>query len=236
MVVLLRKEAATTLRPIFQPLAAALRQGNFAAFQQTLKMHEPFLFQKGLLITLGYRLRPLLWRSLSRRTFLLTYIPPPTTDTSRKAATLDLADLLAAVSLAQKQLEGYVPAQPAPRARAPHTNTLFMKAVRNSVPPGGDSTLVAPPGGPKKLRPSEGVLWGNLAIDAGEVEGMVATLVAQGLLHGFVAHSAGKFAVVGAKGKGSAILAGWPPVAEAIRTRLDENDNEGRDVPAWVTT
>jgi len=242
---LLRPEAAPTLRPVFAPLAAALRAGNFVAFQAVLKAHEHWLFARGQLITLGYRLRPLLWRSLSRRTFLLTYVPPPPdpVDSNNTAPaekrrgpipTLDLADLAAAASFQQKLLEGYVPAHPAPRPRAPHTNALFMKAVRNSAPAGGASTLAPPPGGPRRLRPSEGVLHGNLPVDGPEVEATVASLVAQGLLHGYVAHAAAKFAVVGAKQKPSAVVAGWPPAAAAIQARLNEAGDGGDDVPAWV--
>ncbi len=233
---LLRPEAAATLRPVFRSIIEALRAGNPAAFQHALEVHQSWLFHRGLLVTLGYRLRPLLWRSLSRRTFLLTYRPPDvaTAASSRRAPTLDLADLLTTASFVQKQLEGWVPAQPVPRPRVPHTNALFMKAVLNSLPSGGDSTLVLPPGGPKALRPSEGLLWGNLSLNLQEVESMVATLIAQGLLHGFVAHTAAKFAIVGTKLKGSAVLAGWPAVAEAIRARLIDAGVDLDEAPAWV--
>jgi len=229
---LLRPEAAS-LRPVFRPMVHALRKGNFVAFQQTLRTHEAWLFKKGLLITLTFRLRPLLWRSFSRRTFLLTYRPPEDAN-SRRAATLDLADLLTTATFVQKLLEGWIPAQPTPRPRAPHTNTLFLKAVRNNVPTGGDSTLVPPPGGPKVLRPSEGVLWGNLDVDMAEVEGMVATLIDQGLLRGFIAHSSNRFAVIGTKQKGSAVLAGWPGVVASIRSRLEDAGDDIKEVPAWV--
>ncbi|KAK8080479.1 PCI domain-containing protein [Apiospora hydei] len=61
------------------------------------------------------------------------------------------------------------------------------------------------------------------------IENIVASLVAQGLLHGFIAHSQGRFAIIGAKQKG-AVAAGWPPPAEILATGL----KEGEDVPGWV--
>src|SRR6478735_6154414 len=90
--VLLQRQECQGLAPVFFPICQAIRSGNFIQFQHHLAQHETWLFEKGLLLTLSNRLRPLLWRSLSRKTFLLTYVPP-TDASSRKAATLDLADL-----------------------------------------------------------------------------------------------------------------------------------------------
>ncbi|CAK7225920.1 hypothetical protein SBRCBS47491_006051 [Sporothrix bragantina] len=241
---LLRPEASDELRPVFAPIVAAVRQGNFAAFQAALHEHEAWLVRHRLLLTLSYRMRPLLWRSLTRRVFMLTYVPPVNGDAivssattaakGRAAPTLDLADLLAAATLAQHQIEGYVPVAPTPRPRAPHTNTLFMRAVANNTASAENaSTVAAPSAGVRKLRPSEGMVWGNLPVTMADIESVVSSLTAQGLMHGFVAHAAGKFAVVGAKAKG-AVPAGFPPVAEVMRERLRESDVDLDSVPAWV--
>ncbi|KAI0012941.1 hypothetical protein F4779DRAFT_508369 [Xylariaceae sp. FL0662B] len=224
---LLQRPEARSLAPIFTPFILSIRTGNWLIFQQALETNEAWLFRRGLLLTLTYRLRPLLWRSLSRRTFVLTYIAPMEAD-SRKAATLELSHLLTASSYVQKRLEGYLPAKPALKGRQPHINSMFLKAVSNSASSGGESsTLAPPPGGPKLLRPNEGLVWGNMAITAEHVESMVASLVSQGLLHGYIAHSQGRFAIMGAKQKGSAVAAGWPNVAEVIVIG-DE------DIPGWV--
>jgi hypothetical protein len=66
-----------------------------------------------------------------------------------------------------------------------------------------------------------------MAITPQHVESMVASLCAQGLLHGYLAHSQGRFAITGAKQKGSAVAAGWPPVYEVL-TRTDD------EIPGWV--
>ncbi|KAI8629232.1 hypothetical protein F5Y19DRAFT_475796 [Xylariaceae sp. FL1651] len=224
---LLQRPETQSMSSIFSQFAHAIRTGNYLSFQHVLDSHEDWLFRKGLLLTLTYRLRPLLWRSLSRRTFLLTYVAPTEAD-SRKAATLELSHLLITTEYIQKRLEGYLPARPSAKGRQPHVNSIFLKAISNSAGPAtGYSTLVPPPGGPKRLRPNEGLIWGNMPITAEHVESMVASLCAQGLLHGYIAHSQGRFAIMGAKQKGSAIAAGWPPVAEVLAQAVDE-------IPGWV--
>ncbi|CAJ2512812.1 Uu.00g009310.m01.CDS01 [Anthostomella pinea] len=224
---LLQRQEAQTLTPAFMQFAQSIRAGDFLLFHQALEMHEEWLFRKGLLLTFTYRLRPLLWRSLSRRTFIITYVAPTEAD-SRKAATLELSHLLVTSSYVQKRLEGYLPARPVPKGRQPHINSMFLKAVSNSVGPRtGSSTLAPPPGGPKLLRPNEGLIWGNMPITAEHVEDMVASLCAQGLLHGYMAHSQGRFAIMGAKQAGSAVTAGWPNVTEVLVQAEDV-------IPGWV--
>ncbi|KAF4974200.1 hypothetical protein FZEAL_8878 [Fusarium zealandicum] len=229
---LLQRQECQTLAPVFIPLCQAIRSGNFIQFQQHLAVHETWLFEKGLLLTLSNRLRPLLWRSLSRKTFILTYVPPSDAS-SRKAATLDLADLQTAAVFLQRRLEGWLPSGPSNLGRPQHVNPLLMKALANNAQSPEASTLAPPPGGPKSLRPNEGVIWGNANVTAEDVEMMVATLVQQGLMHGFIAHGQGRFAIIGAKAKGSPVLAGWPNVWHTIRDRrYDDLDPE--EVPGWV--
>lgn len=233
---LARPEAATALAPVFFPLCQALRTGNFVAFQAHLAAHEDWLFEKGLLLQLSSRLRPLLWRSLSRRAFLLTYVPPADA-ASRKAATLDLADLHTLAVYMQRRLEGWLPSHPGSSThhRPPQGQKLLLRAVTNSVGDAGTSTLAPPPGGPRRLRPNEGLVWGNAAVTYEDVEMAVAALVQQGLMHGFVAHGQARFAVVGAKAKGSPLLAGWPNVWQAIQNRqYEESGFDLDEVPGWV--
>ncbi|KAH8164885.1 hypothetical protein CIB48_g3365 [Xylaria polymorpha] len=224
---LLQRPEMQSMALIFSQFAQAIRTGNYLIFQQALESHNDWLLRKGLLLTLTYRVRPLLWRSLSRRTFLLTYVAPTEAD-SRKAATLELSHLLITAAYIQKRLEGYLPSNPEVKRKQLHINNMFLKAVSNSAGSGtGISTLAPPPGGPKLLRPNEGLVWGNMAITAEHIESMVASLCAQGLLHGYVAHSQGRFAIMGAKQKGSAVGAGWPSVYEVL-TRPDD------EIPGWV--
>ncbi|CAG9997691.1 unnamed protein product [Clonostachys byssicola] len=210
---LLQRPESRTLAPIFFPLCAALRGGDFISFQAHLAEHEDWLLEKGLLVPLTHKLRPLLWRSLARKTFLLTYVPP-TDSASRKAATLDVADLHAAAVYVQRRLEGW--------------------ALANNTQEDPGTTLVPPPAGrPSRLRPNEGLVWGNAEVTPDHVELQLATLVEEGLMHGFIAHGQGRFAIIGAKAKGP-VAAGWPSVWQSIQERRYEEDYNPDDVPGWV--
>ncbi|OTB16013.1 hypothetical protein K445DRAFT_317643 [Daldinia sp. EC12] len=228
---LLQRPEAQSMAQCYSQLSLAIRKGDYILYQHTIKQHEGWLRSKGfpLFTTLQWRIRPLLWRSLSRRTFLLTYTPPADDD-SRKAAVLKLADLYTTMNYVQKRLEGYLPAQLAPKGRQSSVNSYLLKAVSNSAGTGtADSTIAPPPGGPKHLAPDEGLLSGNTAVDDHVVENIVASLIGQDLLHGYIAHSQGAFAIMGTKQKGSAVAAGWPTVSEVIDQRSVESI-----VPGWV--
>ncbi|PNH42378.1 hypothetical protein VD0004_g4884 [Verticillium dahliae] len=229
-----RPEASDKLAAVFAPLASAIRQGDFVLYQHTLAAHEDWLFERGLLLPLTHRPRPLLWRSLARRTFLLTYAltdADANVDPSvpaRKAATLDLADLQTAAAFQQRRLQGWH--APPARARPAHVSAVFMRAVANDTP----STLVPPDGGPTRLRPNEGLVCGDADVTLADVEMMVASLIAQGLMKGYIAHSSSRFAVLGAT-KRSPVVAGWPTPWSAIQERkYHEGDVDLEDVPGWV--
>ncbi|KAJ6444535.1 PCI domain-containing protein [Purpureocillium lavendulum] len=229
---LARPEAAPLLAPVFLPLCQAVRSGNFMAFQAHLAAHQRWLWDKGLYVQMAYRLRPMLWRSLARKTFLLTYVAPTDAE-SRKAATLDLADLHTAATFVQRRLEGWLPSSQVVRGRPHNVNAIFMKAITSNVQVPTETTLVQPPGGPKRLRVNEGLVNGNAPVKLVDVEMMVATLIQQDFMHGFVAHSQGRFAIIGAKSKGP-LLAGWPPVWQAIRERKYDEAYDPDEVPGWV--
>lgn len=233
--VLLARPEARSLAPVFRPLCQAIRGGgDFVLFQHTLAAHEDWLLDKGLLIPLTHRLRPALWRSLARRTFLLTYTPPEDA-MSRRAATLDLADLHTAATFCQRKLEGWLPPsqQPGPSHRPQNVSSVYMRALRNSALNPDHTTLVPPPSGPRRLRPNEGLVWANAEVTFDDVEMMVATLVEQGLMHGFIAHGQGRFAIIGAKAKGP-VAAGWPAVWQAIKDRRYDVEVNLDEVPGWV--
>jgi len=177
---------------------------------------------------------------------MLTYVPAPDDVNSRKAAVLDLSHLHVAATFLQHFLEGYVPAPPTagprPHLRLPPgagVSPMFIKALRNSAAEAeaasDHSTLEPPAGGPRRLRPNEGLVWGNADVTMQDVEMVVLSLIDQGLLHGFVAHSAGKFAIMGGKVRGGPLAAGWPCVAQAIRERTYPNGAEvdWDSIPGW---
>jgi hypothetical protein len=208
-----RPEAAGLLEK-FAPISKAIRRGDLVSFKHALGPqcgNQEWFFRRGVLLPLLSRCEVLVWRSLARRVFLLTY-QFPADPNSRKAPTLDVADVLAAAQYCQKLLEGW---------------------TRQSLGLTLSGDLTPPPDGPKKLRAQQGVIFGNKMPDAVEVEAVLASLVQQGFLRGFVSHNQGKFAILGAKQRGGPLNAGFPAVWEVLRTRAER---EGRDteVPGWV--
>lgn len=212
----------------FIPIARAIQKGDIVAFKHALGPetgNEQWFFKKGILLPLLYRCEVLVWRSLARRIFLLTY-QFPTDPKSRKAPTLDFASLVSAAQYCQKKLEGWqrpVDAITQMQAGRTHTNALFIKKP----------DLAPPPQGPKILSAHQGTVFGNTMPEYLEVEAIVASLVQQGLLHGYISHAQGKFAIVGSKQRGGPLNAGFPRVWEVLKARA-EAEGKDAEVPGWV--
>ena len=223
-----RPESAGILQKFF-PICKAIKKGDLVAFKKALgpnSGNEKWFFQKGVLLPLLYRCEVLVWRSLARRVFLLTYQLPGDPN-SRKAPTLDLLDLVAAAQYCQKVLEGWQkPVDPVSfmQGGRTHINNLFMKPA----------DLVKPSaGGCIKLQAHQGVIFNNHMPEFIDIEAIVASLVQQGLLHGFVSHNLGRFAILGAKQRGGALKAGFPGVWDVIKGRAEREGKEA-EIPGWV--
>ncbi|TAQ86443.1 hypothetical protein B7494_g5229 [Chlorociboria aeruginascens] len=212
----------------FAPVTKAIKSGNIVEFKRFLgpgSTNEHWFFKKGILLSLLHRCEVLVWRSFARKVFLLTY-QFPADPNSRKAPTLDLMDLVVATQYCQKVLEGWqkpMDSMTIMQSGRVHPNALFMKA------PG----LVEPPSGRKRLCAHEGIIFGNKVPSLIDVEAIIASLVQQGLLHGFISHNQGKFAVLGAKLRGGPLKAGFPHVWEVLKSRA-EKEGRADEVPGWV--
>lgn len=104
-----------------------------------------------------------------------------------------------------------------------HPNAIFLKPV----------LMVPPPKGRKRLAPHQGVIYGNKMPRLLDIESIIAGLVSQGLLHGFMSHAQGKFAIIGSKQKDGPLNAGFPSPWDVVskRARAEQRDEE---VPGWV--
>ncbi|KAK3353454.1 hypothetical protein B0T25DRAFT_479711 [Lasiosphaeria hispida] len=233
---LLQRPEAAGFADIFLPICATVRSGNFVAFHEAMRHGRDWLWDRGLYLALLFRLKPLVWRSFTRKTFLLTW-QNGGGDAGNRAPSLSFSHLVTTASYVQKLLEGYVPTtRPlAPRARPPHINTIFLKAVTNSAAEAdSDSNLVPPPGGPRVLMPSDGLIFGNKKPDINNIEAIVAGLIYAGLLNGFIARQQKRFAVEGTKRTGgNPALAGWPNPYQSIIERFKEGYEEA--VAAYET-
>lgn len=236
---LLSRPEAAGLDQIFLPICHAIRKGDFVAYYAVMEAAKPWLEAKGVFWAVFENCKTLVWRCLTRRTFLLTY--QPGTGSKRVAPVLQLSDLVTVATYVQRRLEGWIPAPRHPGRHTNQHNTLFMRAVANSASSHGqETTLLPPPNGKVKELPlNEGMVFGNEPVTLDNVRGVVVGLVAMGLLNGFVSYSQAKFAIEGTKkAGGNPVAAGWPVVWRVGLERLSEGpDGEVVDytvVPAWV--
>jgi hypothetical protein len=224
-----RQEAASIL-PKFLPITQAIKKGDMIAFKRALGResgNERWFFKHGILLPLLSRCEVLVWRSFARRVFLLTY-SWPFDPSARKAPTLNIGDLVTAAQYCQKRLEGWttpVSSMTPMQLGRTHPNSMFLKAP----------DLEPPYTGQKHLGPYEGMISGNKMPELHDIEAVLANLVSQGLMFGFLSHNQCKFAIIGSKAKGGPLKAGFPDVWKVLKAKATKENRAG-DIPGWVQT
>ncbi|KAG9240974.1 COP9 signalosome-like protein complex subunit 12 [Calycina marina] len=213
--ILMMMPEATGLAEKFDPILNAIRKGDLMAFKHALGPehgNEQWFFYRGLLLALQSRCEVLVWRSLARRVFLLTYNIP--WDPSDKFPALNYNHVVAAAQYCQKRLEGW---------ERPRDNELFVAST----------DLAPPPHGKKKLKPQGGVIYCNKIPEVIDIEPILASLCQQKLLRGWLNHEAQNFRINGSRRAGGPLNAGFPPVWQVIKTRVEGNENM-KEIPGWV--
>lgn len=214
---LYQQPEAMGLRERFGPICRAIAKGDLARFRQFLDMEKGehvqwFMFHR-ILFQLRNRCEVLVWRSLIRRTFLIN--GDQGDPTSRKAPTLGLQDLVVIAQFLEKKAmspEAAMYRGPAQR----HPNWAFF----TMNPP--KSQLYLDP----DFEGADEVEAEFVAPDMDEIESIVAALIDQGLLGGFISHKQLRFAITGAKRKG-ALVAGFPKPWPVIKAKFSN------EVPGW---
>ena len=231
-VIFARHEAAD-LSARFQPLCEVIRKGDLASFRTYLDFESSsadwFLHYR-VLLQLRNRLEILVWRSLARRTFLLSGSQGG--GESKVAPQFDLNDLFILATFLERRALGLEKSPDDPPKRTPHTNSIFMaqntangvgpEAEDEEMPVGycdADIAGVAEDQPPYQLP----------TIDT--IESTVTSLVNQDLLHGFISHKSLRFAITGARGASDPVQIGFPRVWDVVKEKMDEY---GEEVPGWV--
>ena len=205
---------ATGLSEKFDPIIDAIRKGNLVVFKHALGPeygNEQWFFKKGLLLPLLSRCEVLVWRSLARRVFMLSYNFPWDPVNGEKFPTMDLKHLVTAAQYCQKRLEGWE--KPAP-------NPLFVTSLE----------LVPPSRGVNKLNAQQGIIFKNKMPDMTDIQAIVASLKQQRLMLGWVDCGKEKFSIQGSKRAGGPLNAGFPPVWKTLKGRVKDEP----EVPGWV--
>ena len=233
---LLQRKEASGLGLRFSPICRAIIRGDLAGFKSGLEgENQAWFLEKGLLLPLRNRCELLIWRSLARKTFLLSGVAGD--KDKRKAPTFSLHDLLVLARILEQRSKNSSGTQ-ARRPRAPHISSFFSVNDRS---PGVNPTKAEPAYVDSDLEGAEDVDGGG-GLDAAtgstmlDMEAIIASLVDQGLLNGYLSHQRLRFAILGAKTKPPS-SAGFPAVWRVLQTRareLAENEEQADLVPGWV--
>ena len=235
---LLQRPEAMGLAEKCQPLCTAIAKGDIASFRRYLDLdseHADWFLSKRILLQLSNRCEILVWRSLARRTFMLSGSHGDAAN--KKAPTLALQDMLELAIFLEKKALGLFDESSKSTGIAnglrskprTHTNHIFMvpkapspsnkssDTAANALPDGyTDPDLIGVVDPAPPLLPTMET-----------IESLVASLIDQDLLHGFISHTSHRFAITGAK-NASPVRVGFPPVWDVIRERADT------EVPGWV--
>lgn len=196
---LLQRPEAAGLGEILLPICQAIKKGDLATFRTLLDMDHPnaaWLLQKRLLLQLRNRCEVLVWRSLARRTYLLSGFRG---DETKRAPSLDLGDILTLALFLEERARSR--AGVLSNGHTADSNTQYMGHIdpdlENEVEPDYGDTFTMD-----------------------EIESIAASLVHQDFLHGYVSHKYLRFVITGAKTK-PALEIGFPDVWGVIQAGAD---------------
>ncbi|KAI9815204.1 MAG: hypothetical protein M1832_005539 [Thelocarpon impressellum] len=218
--ILLQRQEAAGLAPMFRPICTAIARGDLDGFWNSLDGdNSKWFLHKGVLLPLRNRCEVLVWRSLARKTFLLNGVPG---GESRRAPTFSLDDLLHLAQMLERRNRN-IPGEPGSALTngRVHTNSIFMAKPDPFPTVVPEDTYVDP-----DLEGADETAVSVLSTML-DVEAVLASLVDQGLLHGFISHKLLRFAILGSKSKG-ALNAGFPAPWSVLKPSDDQT------VPGWV--
>ena len=174
---LLNRPEAQGLKEKYAPFCRCIALGDLATFRRFTDLKSntaEWFLQKRILLQIANRCEVLVWRSLARRTYMLSGFQGDTAN--RRAPTMDLQDMLILAVMLERRALGLERSKE--MKRPDHTNSIFMApqppAPEPEDPPGyidPDLAGVIQPPGPQLP---------NIDI----IESIVASLIDQDLLHG----------------------------------------------------
>ena len=226
-----QRPEAIGLQERFQPICTAIVRGDLASFRQYLDInsdHAEWFLRKRILLQLANRGEILVWRSLARRTFMLSGSIGDAAN--KRAPTMALQDMLIlAIYLEKKALSSQTHVTQSTsivNGQSKHTNSIFL--LPNTSSPNGAAQGAPLPNGYIDPDLEDLVDPAPPLLPTMEtVESIVASLVDQDLLHGFISHSSHRFAITGAK-NAPPLQVGFPKVWDVIKAKANA------EVPGWV--
>ncbi|KAL9577326.1 MAG: hypothetical protein Q9212_006435 [Teloschistes hypoglaucus] len=231
------KTAARRFRDKFTPICQAITRGDIASFRAFTDINSPsaawFLHWR-ILLQITNRCEVLLWRSLARRTYLLSGNRGDAAN--KKAATLSLEDVLILAIFLEKRALGM-------EIKEGNKDSTSQKSMNGKQHANSIFIFPSTPADTPPARQSEDEeQYGYVDPDLVDmvdrpgpdlptmetVESMMASLVDQDLLHGFISHSQKRFAIKSGVKQSPPLRAGFPNAWTTLSAK-------GRDeVPGWV--
>lgn len=211
---LLGRPEAQGLLELFMPIMQAIRTGNLVQFHRHLDYNQPhaaWFLKFRILLQLRNRCEVLVWRSIVRKTWILNGSRPtqPPPGKAAQAPLVDLHDLVTIFTYLEDTL-GDEPL--APELRAPILHPDFA---------GVDWDLA-------EVRAAA-------APDLRGVESKLGSLIAQGLVHGYIAHTSARLVILGAKEattEAAILAAGFPRPWAAVNQIVAQRPQHSM-VPGW---
>ena len=224
---LLQRPEAAGLFEKFEPICMAIVRGDVASFRRSMDIdskNADWFIRKRILLQLANRCEILVWRSLARRTFVISGIQGDATN--KKAPTLALQDVLILAVFLEKQL--LAPFQTNTKVHSlsngnSDADLMFSIAAQANVDEAADQTHGYIDPDLAGVVDPEPPLLPTMEI----IESIFASLIEQDLLHGFISHSQHRFAITGVK-NADPLQVGFPRVWDVINARADT------EVPGWV--
>ena len=239
---------AAGLQERFGPLCLAISKGDLCTFRRFVDLeseHADWFLRKRTFLQISNRCEVLVWRSLARRTFLLSGSSGDAT--KRTAPTLRLEDILIlATSLETKALLPSTEQRQNLERNGSILNSGIIPQSGSNPSPFNPPRTSSPLSQPPQTANEDAILQlpaGHIdpdfvgVIDEDDsppllptiesIESIAASLVEQDLIHGFISHAQHRIAITGAK-QGNPLYIGFPKVWDVIKARADT------EVPGWV--
>ena len=248
---LLGRSEAQDLAQYFVPICRLIARGDIVEFREWLDVQSPqaaWFLRHRILLQLRNRCEVLVWRSLIRKVFKSSgYFPA---QGAKGIPFLRFANIQAAVqwlarrhhSMPLQQITGnamFAPTQPSLPEITVHDDDFA--GIAEAAAEAGfdlesgtylDEASKENHGYAVKELDDEAISsLGNTTI--AEIESIVASLIQQGFLNGFITHENPRFAIPGAQGQ--PLARGFPPIWQTIESKArDEFDGVNVTVPGWV--
>lgn len=214
----------------FIPLLTSIRMGDLESFRRVTNFdseHAQWFLSHAILLPLRGRCIIHVYRSLLRRTFLLSGDPGDLE--TRRAPAVSIRNFHTLLRYLEfRSLSPLSVLDKGPGKR--HTNFVFLESGSTGDLPQGYTPYID-----KDFIGAHGVVQKPPPIlpDLHEAESIVMSLITQNFVNGFISHKSYRLAIMGTKkAGGNPVKAGFPTIWEGVKKRVVDT-REQVVIPGW---